>query len=188
MVLNSPAAFLRKVDSIPCDQAKGIDDRSDLALEVRIDKAEREIVLNVTYFVIILHDDIGVDLTKCLKVEISLDGWVTRDGGDGEGGAELGAVKYRPADLGAGDLAGLLGNFNLVVIIVVMFRDSDRRRGPEDRKTKNKAGYAKIQFCGDERYRLEFFCIDVCCIDNSDGVDLVIFRPNGFKIGEGLTG
>ncbi|KAK3348667.1 quinon protein alcohol dehydrogenase-like superfamily [Lasiosphaeria hispida] len=39
---------------------------------------------------------------------------------------------------------------------------------------KNKAGYAKIQFCGDQaRYdALEFFWVDTCCIDKSDSAEL----------------
>ncbi|KAK0730886.1 HET-R [Lasiosphaeris hirsuta] len=39
---------------------------------------------------------------------------------------------------------------------------------------KNKAGYAKIRFCGDQAWRdgLRFFWADTCCIDKSDAVKL----------------
>ncbi|KAM7182619.1 NACHT domain containing protein [Rhypophila sp. PSN 637] len=39
---------------------------------------------------------------------------------------------------------------------------------------KNKAGYAKIQFCGEqaERDGLRYFWVDTCCIDKSDTVEL----------------
>ncbi|KAK3348796.1 beta transducin-like protein HET-E2C [Lasiosphaeria hispida] len=39
---------------------------------------------------------------------------------------------------------------------------------------KNKAGYAKIKFCGDQaRYdALEFFWVDACCIDKSNNTEL----------------
>jgi len=39
---------------------------------------------------------------------------------------------------------------------------------------KNKAGYAKIRFCGDQAWRdgLKFFWVDTCCIDKSDHVEL----------------
>jgi len=43
-----------------------------------------------------------------------------------------------------------------------------------DGKGENKAGYAKIRFCGDqaERDGLKFFWVDTCCINKSDGVEL----------------
>ncbi|KAK0705854.1 hypothetical protein B0T26DRAFT_679638 [Lasiosphaeria miniovina] len=39
---------------------------------------------------------------------------------------------------------------------------------------KNKAGYAKIQFCGDQASRdgLKFFWVDTCCIDKSSSAEL----------------
>ncbi|KAM7209817.1 heterokaryon incompatibility [Rhypophila decipiens] len=39
---------------------------------------------------------------------------------------------------------------------------------------KDKAGYVKIQFCGDqaERDGLNFFWVDTCCIDKSDAAEL----------------
>ncbi|KAK4182006.1 NACHT domain-containing protein, partial [Podospora australis] len=39
---------------------------------------------------------------------------------------------------------------------------------------KNKAGYAKIRFCGDQAWRdgLRFFWVDTCCIDKSNSVEL----------------
>ncbi|KAM7208841.1 truncated HET-R, partial [Rhypophila decipiens] len=41
-------------------------------------------------------------------------------------------------------------------------------------KNKNKAGYAKIQFCGEqaERDGLRYFWVDTCCIDKSDAGEL----------------
>src|SRR6187549_15027 len=43
-----------------------------------------------------------------------------------------------------------------------------------DGTAKNKGGYAKIQFCGDqaERGGLRFFWVDTCCIDKSDNAEL----------------
>ena len=43
-----------------------------------------------------------------------------------------------------------------------------------DGTAKNKAGYAKIQFCGDqaERDGLKFFWVNTCCIDKSDSAEL----------------
>ena len=43
-----------------------------------------------------------------------------------------------------------------------------------NRTAKNKPGYTKIRFCADqaERDGLEFFWVDTCCIDKSDGVEL----------------
>ncbi|KAK4461139.1 HET-R [Cladorrhinum samala] len=39
---------------------------------------------------------------------------------------------------------------------------------------KNKAGYAKIRFCGDQAWRdgLKFFWVDTCCIDKSNSTEL----------------
>ncbi|WPJ57284.1 hypothetical protein SMAC4_13009 [Sordaria macrospora] len=39
---------------------------------------------------------------------------------------------------------------------------------------KNKAGYAKIRFCGDQAWRdgLKFFWVNTCCIDKSDSAEL----------------
>ncbi|KAK5662998.1 hypothetical protein OQA88_6412 [Cercophora sp. LCS_1] len=39
---------------------------------------------------------------------------------------------------------------------------------------KNKVGYAKIRFCGDQAWRdgLRFFWVDTCCIDKSNSVEL----------------
>lgn len=50
----------------------------------------------------------------------------------------------------------------------VLFRDITDGTG------KNKAGYAKIRFCGDqaERDGLTFFWIDTCCIDKSNSTEL----------------
>jgi hypothetical protein len=43
-----------------------------------------------------------------------------------------------------------------------------------DGNPKKKAGYAKIQFCGDQAWRdgLKYFCVDTCCIDKSDAAEL----------------
>ncbi|KAK4208673.1 hypothetical protein QBC37DRAFT_391849 [Rhypophila decipiens] len=43
-----------------------------------------------------------------------------------------------------------------------------------DGTAKNKAGYAKIQFCGDRAWRdgLQFFWVDTCCIDKSNSTEL----------------
>ncbi|KAK0728908.1 NACHT domain-containing protein [Lasiosphaeria miniovina] len=50
----------------------------------------------------------------------------------------------------------------------VLFRDLMDATG------KNKAGYAKIRFCGDQAWRdgLRFFWVDTCCIDKSNSVEL----------------
>jgi len=50
----------------------------------------------------------------------------------------------------------------------VLFRDLMDGTG------KNKAGYAKIRFCGDQAWRdgLRFFWVDTCCIDKSNSVEL----------------
>ncbi|KAK0728901.1 hypothetical protein B0T26DRAFT_673364 [Lasiosphaeria miniovina] len=50
----------------------------------------------------------------------------------------------------------------------VLFRDLMDGTG------KNKAGYAKIQFCRDQAWRdgLRFFWVDTCCIDKSDSAEL----------------
>ncbi|KAK4220385.1 HET-domain-containing protein [Rhypophila decipiens] len=50
----------------------------------------------------------------------------------------------------------------------VLFRDL------ADGTAKNKAGYAKIRFCGDqaERDGLKYFWVDTCCIDKSDAAEL----------------
>ncbi|KAK4143612.1 NACHT domain-containing protein [Dichotomopilus funicola] len=50
----------------------------------------------------------------------------------------------------------------------VLFKDL------EDGTAKKKAGYAKIQFCGDqaERDGLKYFWVDTCCIDKSDAAEL----------------
>ncbi|KAK3354053.1 HET-R [Lasiosphaeria hispida] len=50
----------------------------------------------------------------------------------------------------------------------VLFRDL------MDGTSKNKAGYAKIRFCGDQAWRdgLKFFWQDTCCIDKSDAAEL----------------
>ncbi|KAK3937095.1 hypothetical protein QBC46DRAFT_356916 [Diplogelasinospora grovesii] len=39
---------------------------------------------------------------------------------------------------------------------------------------ENKAGYAKIRFCGDQAWRdgLKLFWVDTCCIDKSDSAEL----------------
>ncbi|RYP38348.1 hypothetical protein DL767_002588 [Monosporascus sp. MG133] len=39
---------------------------------------------------------------------------------------------------------------------------------------KNKAGYVKIRFCGDQAWRdgLKFFWVDTCCIDKSNSTEL----------------
>jgi len=43
-----------------------------------------------------------------------------------------------------------------------------------DGTAKNKAGYTKIRFCGDQAARdeLKFFWVDTCCIDKSDAAEL----------------
>jgi hypothetical protein len=50
----------------------------------------------------------------------------------------------------------------------VLFKDL------EDGTAKNKTGYAKIQFCGEqaEHDGLKFFWVDTCCIDKSDSAEL----------------
>lgn len=50
----------------------------------------------------------------------------------------------------------------------VLFRDLMDGTG------NNKAGYAKIRFCGDQAWRdgLRFFWVDTCCIDKSNSVEL----------------
>ncbi|KAK4448347.1 hypothetical protein QBC34DRAFT_112805 [Podospora aff. communis PSN243] len=50
----------------------------------------------------------------------------------------------------------------------VLFRDLMDGTG------KNKAGYAKIRFCGEQAWRdgLRFFWVDTCCIDKSNSVEL----------------
>ncbi|KAM7190940.1 Heterokaryon incompatibility protein (HET) domain containing protein [Rhypophila sp. PSN 637] len=50
----------------------------------------------------------------------------------------------------------------------VLFRDL------ADGTAKNKAGYAKIQFCGEQAKRdgLRYFWVDTCCIDKSDAGEL----------------
>jgi hypothetical protein len=43
-----------------------------------------------------------------------------------------------------------------------------------DGTAKDRAGYAKIRFCGDQARRdgLRFFWVDTCCIDKSDSAEL----------------
>jgi hypothetical protein len=43
-----------------------------------------------------------------------------------------------------------------------------------DGKSKGKAGYGKIQFCGEQARRdgLEYFWVDTCCIDKSSSAEL----------------
>ncbi|GAB1311808.1 hypothetical protein MFIFM68171_02018 [Madurella fahalii] len=43
-----------------------------------------------------------------------------------------------------------------------------------DGTAKNKAGYAKIRFCGDQAWLdgLKYFWVDTCCIDRSDSAEL----------------
>jgi len=43
-----------------------------------------------------------------------------------------------------------------------------------DGTSKNKAGYSKIQFCGEQARRdgLQYFWVDTCCIDKSNAVEL----------------
>ena len=43
-----------------------------------------------------------------------------------------------------------------------------------DGTSKSKAGYGKIQFCGEqaERNGLQYFWVDTCCIDKSNAVEL----------------
>jgi hypothetical protein len=40
---------------------------------------------------------------------------------------------------------------------------------------KSKAGYSKIQFCGEQARRdgLQYFWVDTCCIDKSNSTELV---------------
>ena len=41
-------------------------------------------------------------------------------------------------------------------------------------RSKNKAGYGKIQFCGEQARRdgLQYFWVDTCCIDKSNSTEL----------------
>lgn len=50
----------------------------------------------------------------------------------------------------------------------VLFKDL------EDGTADKKAGFAKIQFCGDQAWRdgLKYFWVDTCCIDKTDGAEL----------------
>jgi len=43
-----------------------------------------------------------------------------------------------------------------------------------DGTAKTKAGYAKIQFCGNQAWRdgLKYFWVDTCCIDKSNHAEL----------------
>jgi hypothetical protein len=43
-----------------------------------------------------------------------------------------------------------------------------------DRTSKSKAGYGKIQFCGEQARRdgLSYFWVDACCIDRSNSTEL----------------
>ncbi|KAH7364005.1 HET domain-containing protein [Rhexocercosporidium sp. MPI-PUGE-AT-0058] len=43
-----------------------------------------------------------------------------------------------------------------------------------DSTSKSKAGYGKIQFCGERARRnsLQYFWVDTCCIDKSDAIEL----------------
>ena len=43
-----------------------------------------------------------------------------------------------------------------------------------DGTSKSKAGYGKIQFCGEQARRddLEYFWVDTCCIDKSRSAEL----------------
>jgi hypothetical protein len=43
-----------------------------------------------------------------------------------------------------------------------------------DSTGKNKAGYGKIQFCGEQARRngLQYFWVDTCCIDKSNSTEL----------------
>ena len=43
-----------------------------------------------------------------------------------------------------------------------------------DGTSKGKAGYGKIQFCGEQARRdgLQYFWVDTCCIDKSNAVEL----------------
>ncbi|KAK5661879.1 hypothetical protein OQA88_9987 [Cercophora sp. LCS_1] len=54
----------------------------------------------------------------------------------------------------------------------VLFKDL--KDGTEDGTARKKAGYAKIQFCGDQAWRdgLKYFWVDTCCIDKSDASEL----------------
>lgn len=54
----------------------------------------------------------------------------------------------------------------------VLFKDLEA--GTEDGTARKKAGYTKIQFCGDQAWRdgLKYFWIDTCCIDKSDASEL----------------
>ena len=51
--------------------------------------------------------------------------------------------------------------------------------------SKNNAGYGKIQFCGEQAKRngLQYFWVDICCIDKSNSTELAesinsIFRDD----------
>ena len=52
----------------------------------------------------------------------------------------------------------------------VTFKDLMESRS----KSKSKAGYGKIQFCGEQAKRddLQYFWIDTCCIDKTNAVEL----------------
>ena len=47
-------------------------------------------------------------------------------------------------------------------------------QGSLDGTSKSKAGYGKIQFCGEQARRdgLQYFWVDTCCIDKSNAVEL----------------
>ena len=48
---------------------------------------------------------------------------------------------------------------------------------------KNKPGYAKIRFCGEQAQRdgLQYFWVDTCCIDKSDKAELSLAIQSMFR-------
>jgi hypothetical protein len=50
----------------------------------------------------------------------------------------------------------------------------DLKKGKDKSKTVNKAGWRKIQFCTKQARvdRLEYFWVDICCIDKKNVVKL----------------
>jgi len=60
----------------------------------------------------------------------------------------------------------------------------DLEDGTEDGTARKKAGYAKIQFCGDQAWRdgLKYFWVDTCCIDKSDASKLQHALEQGFRV------
>ncbi|TAQ90762.1 hypothetical protein B7494_g955, partial [Chlorociboria aeruginascens] len=58
-----------------------------------------------------------------------------------------------------------------------------------DGTSKGKAGYGKIQFCGEQARRdgLEYFWVDTCCIDKTNAVELAEAINSMFRWYQGAT-